>query len=99
MRDEPLFASEPENTSCSAPETLSLEEYNCRAANKRKDKILDFGISSIYLISFFALALIIADLIAQAKQLDSSLIKECISLIRYIITAALGCVFGRKTEE
>lgn len=99
MRDEPLFTADIENSEWPSNEKLSIEEYNNRQENRRKNKILDFGFSAMLWVLGFAILLIIADLIAQASQLDSSLIEKCFTLIQYIVTAVLGFIFGRKTNE
>lgn len=91
--------TEVENSDGSISESLSIEEYNNRQENRRKNKILNFGFSAMIWILVFALLLIIVDLIAQALQLDSSLIEKCFTLIQYIVTAVLGFIFGRKTNE
>lgn len=99
MRDEPLFTTDIEKSEGPSSERLSIEEYNTRQENRRKNKILDFGFSAMLWVLGFAILLIIADLIAQAFQLDSSLIEKCFTLIQYIVTAVLGFIFGRKTNE
>ena len=99
LRDEPLFMTDAENPENSLSADLSIEEYNSRQENRRKNKILDFGFSAMIWILVFAVVLIIADLIAQAFKLDNSLIENCFTLIEYIVTAVLGFIFGRKTIE
>lgn len=91
--------TDAESSEGSWSEDLSIEEYNNRQENRRKNKILNFGFSAMIWILVFAVILIIADLIAQACQLDSSLIEKCFTLIEYIVTAVLGFIFGRKTSE
>lgn len=99
MRDEPLFVTDVESSDGTKHEDLSIEEYNIRQENRRKNKILNFGFSAMVWMLAFAVALIILDLIAQAFKLDTSLIGNCFTLIQYIVTAVLGFIFGRKTNE
>lgn len=99
MRDEPLFMTEAENPDGTKHEDLSIEEYNIRQENRRKNKILNFGFSAMIWILVFAVVLIILDLIAQACNLESTHIDSCFKLLEYIVTAVLGFIFGRKSNE
>ena len=99
MRDEPLFMTDTESSDGAKHEDLSIEEYNVRQENRRKDKILNFGFSAIIRIMIFAVVLIALDLFAQARGLESSHIDSCFKLIEYIVTAVLGFIFGRKSIE
>lgn len=99
MRDEPLFMTDIESSDGIKHEDLSIEEYNVRQENLRKNRILKFGFSAIIRIMIFAVVLIILDLIAQAHGLESSHIDSCFKLIEYIVTAVLGFIFGRKSIE
>lgn len=99
MRDEPLFMADTESSDGMKHDDLSIEEYNVRQENRRKDKILDFGFSAIIRIMVFAVVLIVLDLMAQAHGLESSHIDSCFKLIEYIVTAVLGFIFGRKSME
>ena len=99
MFDEPLFSPKLENEDSTLDEVLSLEEFNSREENKRKNRILNFGFSSVFWILIFAVFLIIVDLIAQAKGLDTEMIEKCLGLIEYIVAAALGFIFGRSKND
>ena len=99
MRDEPLFMTEVESSDGTKHEDLSIEEYNIRQENRRKNKILDFGFSAMIWILVFAVVLIVLDLIAQAFNLESNHIDSCFKLLEYIVTAVLGFIFGRKSNE
>ena len=99
MFDEPLFSPKPDKGDTTSHEELSLEEYNNREENNRKNRILNFGFSSVLWILIFAAFLIIVDLVAQANGLDSGLIEKCLGLIEYIVAAALGFIFGRSKSD
>lgn len=101
--DEPLFASKEDeegkkNKSGKTTNTLSLEEYNSKQENNRKNKVLLFCFKASIWILFFAAFLILADFVAQANGWDSALIKDCLSLVTYTVTAALGFMFGSNSK-
>lgn len=102
--DEPLFLSEENdgqakrNNSGKTASPLSLEEYNSKQENTRKNKVLSFCFKASIWILFFAAFLIIADFIAQANKWESTLIKDCLSLVTYTVTAALGFMFGSNSK-
>jgi hypothetical protein len=91
--------TEAESSGGTTHEDLSIEEYSIRQENRRKNKILDFGFSAMIWILIFAVVLIILDLIAQAFNLESNHIDSCFKLLEYIVTAVLGFIFGRKSNE
>lgn len=96
----PLFPDEdtPENGKVSAVEPLSLEEYKIKQELSRQNKVLDFCFKSSKWIAILAVALILADIITKCNGVESSLIKECFSLITYIVTAALGFIFANNSK-
>lgn len=101
--DEPLFASEEDgqdkkNKSGKTSNSLSLEEYNSKQENNRKNKVLLFCFKASIWILFFAAFLIVADFVAQANKWESTLIKDCLSLVTYTVTAALGFMFGSNSK-
>lgn len=99
--DEPLFFSgedEEEGTPSKSKSTPTLEEYNSRQENSRKNKVLSFCFKASIWILFFAAFLILADFVAQANKWDSTLIKDCLSLVTYTVTAALGFMFGSNSK-
>lgn len=100
--DEPLFSTEnndneniPVDTTQGVP---SIEEYNSKQENSRKNKVLTFCFKSSRWVLAFVVFLIIADLFAQAHGWEPTLIKECLSLITYCVTAALGFMFGSNSR-
>lgn len=96
LPEEPLFSSTQElpSSNYSDADKLNVEEFNAREENSRKNKVLDFCFKASIWVLGFVIVLIIADLYAQTNKLDGSLIKECLSLTTYIVTAALGFIFG-----
>ena len=100
LPEEPLFQTLPDlyKNDNGDNEKLTLEEINAIEENNRKNKVLDFCFkASIWILGFVTL-LIAADLIVQLNNLDGSLIKECLSLTTYIVTAALGFIFGSNNK-
>lgn len=77
---------------------LSLEEYNAKQENGRKNKVLSFCFKSSPWVLTFAVLLIAADFIAQENGHDTALIKDCLSLVTYVVTAALGFMFGSNSK-
>ena len=98
--DAPLFASKEggQNKSDKTQKPLSLEEYNNKQENDRKNKVLLFCFKASIWVLFSVAFLIIADFVTQANGWDSELIKNCLSLITYIVTAALGFMFGSNSK-
>lgn len=99
--DEPLFALADENDAESArieTKSLSLQEYNSKQENSRKNKVLSFCFRASKWVLLFAVFLICADLYAQAHGWDTTLVKDCLSLVTYIVTAALGFIFGSNSK-
>lgn len=100
MLDEPLFSSE-NTVDQSVPQSnnvLAAEELRKRADIVFHDKVLNFGFVSIIAVLVLVFILICADFYAQGKGYDSSMIKECLSLLTYIATAALGFIFGASSK-
>ena len=100
MLDEPLFPSEDvDDTTVSKPrEKLTAQELKKRADIFFHEKILNFGFGSIIFILFLAIILILTDFHAQKMGYNSEMIKECMSLLTYIATAALGFIFGANSK-
>lgn len=98
--DEPLFPSAEKSNSGSEQDgkQLSSEEINNWQENYRKNKVLAFCFKSSKWILFFAAFLILVDLYAQTNKLESALIKECLSLVTYSVTSALGFMFGSNSK-
>lgn len=101
--DEPLFIStEGERIEKRTPKTetkqLSLEEYNSKQENNRKNMVLSFCFKASVWVVFCTAFLVAADLYAQAHNLESTLIKDCLSLVTYSVTAALGFMFGSNSK-
>lgn len=100
MLDEPLFPSEEvaEQSNSKSSEKLTAEELKKRADIFFHEKVLNFGFGSVIFILLLAVGLICADFHAQKMGYSSDLIKECMSLLTYIATAALGFIFGANSK-
>lgn len=98
--DEPLFSTTENEQTKSGQSSghLALEEYNSKQENSRKNKVLSFCFKASVWVLFFVVFLIIADFVAQDNSWDTELIKDCLSLVTYIVTAALGFMFGSNSK-
>lgn len=97
--DEPLFQERTDNDSTEKQKNrLNLEEYNTLQENGRKTKVLEFCFKSSKWILLLIAFLIVCDMIAQANGLDSTIVKDCLSLVTYSVTAALGFMFGSNSK-
>ena len=101
MQDDELLFPEDEsdegNTS-KPTNKLNAEELKRLGELFFREKILNFGFGSIFFILLLAIALIGMDFHAQSKGYNSEMIKECLSLLTYIATAALGYIFGANSK-
>lgn len=95
--DAPLFDND-EIIDCDSDDFLSIQEYNSREENHRKNRIIDFCIKAAVWVAIFSLVIIGADFCAQSLGFNSDLIKDCFSLITYLATAASGFLFGSNSK-
>lgn len=101
MQDELLFESSEEKESRAddnSDKPLETEELKKRAEIVFHSKVLSFGFVAMAVIVVMMILLILADFYAQKNNLSSELIKECLSLLTYVATAALGFIFGASTK-
>ena len=94
LPETPLFPDQ-EKTMVEQPPVQILKETE---EIKRKSKTLDFCLSSAKWIAPIGFVLIICDIILQHMQLDTTLLKDCFSLLTYVVTAALGYVFANNSK-
>lgn len=98
LPEKPLFTDDNEDCGNFSDQDLSLEELKEKAAINRQGKTLDFCLSSAKWIAPIAFILIAADLLLQHLKMDSSLLKDCFSLLTYVVTAALGFIFANNSK-
>ena len=99
--DKPLFYdsnNDEIDRSFSNAQKLSIEEINNREENNRKNRIIDFCIKAALWLALFSIVMIAADMFAQCKGFETSLIKDCFSLVTYLATAASGFLFGSNSK-
>ncbi len=92
--DAPIFDVQTSET-----ERLSIEEINVKEENKRKNKIIDFGTKYIFFVVGLMFVLIILDLILQRVGVESNLINDCFSLLKYSVTIILGFMFANNDNK
>ena len=89
----PLFPNDDK------PESqLSVQLLKEKEEIENKRKTLEFCLSSAKWIAPIAILLIIGDMLLQHWNLDSTLLKDCFSLLTYVVTAALGFIFANNTK-
>ena len=95
LPEEPMLFDETDDADSSA---LSVELLKETEEIKRKSKTLEFCLSSAKWIAPIAVLLIIFDILLQHWQMDSTLLKDCFSLLTYVVTAALGFIFANNSK-
>ena len=94
LPESPMFPNEEEETVIQ-PSVQILKETE---EIKRKSKTLDFCLSAAKWVAPIAFVLIVFDILLQRFALDSTLLKDCFSLLTYVVTAALGFVFANNSK-
>ena len=93
LPESPLFPGE-EN-----PDTeLSVQLLKQKGDIENKRKTLEFCLSSAKWIAPIAIILIVGDMLLQHWEMDSTLLKDCFSLLTYVVTAALGFIFANNSK-
>lgn len=95
LPEEPILFTEEEESFVPLPPIELLKETE---EIKRKGKTLDFCLSSAKWIAPIAVLLIIGDMLLQHWEMDSTLLKDCFSLLTYVVTAALGFIFANNSK-
>ena len=96
LPEEPMF---PEEESIQQFEHgLTYEQYKWKSENFRKNKTLEFCFTSAKWIALIGIALIAGDFVAQYFSFETTLVKDCFSLLTYIVTAALGFIFANNSK-
>ena len=95
--DRPMFSGPVDNNAGIKIDPLVRQKFN--SDNRRKNKILGFGMSAVKWTVIIIGVLIVLDIIVQLLNFDNELIKDCFSLLKYSLTTVLGFVFANNSNK
>ena len=93
LPESPLFPDEEK-----ADSKLSVQLLKEKGDIENKRKTLEFCLASAKWIAPIAFLLILGDMALQHWKMDSTLLKDCFSLLTYVVTAALGFIFANNSK-
>ena len=93
LPEQPMFSEED-----SVESGLSVQLLKEKGEIENKRKTLDFCLSSAKWIAPIAFVLIAGDMLLQHLEMDATLLKDCFSLLTYVVTAALGFIFANNSK-
>ena len=93
LPESPLFQDEEE-----LDKKLTIQQLKEKGDIENKKKTLTFCLSAAKWIAPIAFLLIGVDMLLQHWKMDSTLLKDCFSLLTYVVTAALGFVFANNSK-
>lgn len=98
--DAPMFPTQEngENSEEDKKLSLTLPELNALQENVRKNKVLSFCFKASIGAAILIVLFIIFDFIAQANNWNNDIIKDALSVLTYIVTAASGFMFGSNSK-
>lgn len=98
--DSPMFPTKSNGELSETNKRLSISpaDYTIIQESLRKNKVLNFCFKASIAAAILIILFIIADFIAQANGWNNDIIKDALSLLTYIVTAASGFMFGSNSK-